>query len=441
MNKNFIIGLLILVLTFTITAAVSAEELYNFELKDGASIIEESDYWYLKLITPQISGMSDEEQQQKLNEYFESFIDYVSSEYEEDKEYFEENYEGEDSPLFGYEYFYDKVCESNDYFVFRTTLFYAAGSSMAVNEYWTLNKHTGKLTELSDIADRERLTKIRGMIFDAMKQENETGGSFWLDEENFDIAFSYIEEYHHWYVNENGNLVITFDKYEIAPGASGESRFEIAENKAVLVKEQKYSFDLYAGDTVEINESNWFLKITIPVVGGLADKETELAMNTHFEEMANGIIEEFETAVATTEENMNGEDGPHFGYQYGYEILADTEDYFTFKTVAFFSAGSSMTSSEFWTLNKNTGNLVQWEDVVPEGGMEKIHGQIKNEMTAANKTNGSMYFTDDETLTFALVNVPAYHHWYLNKDGKLVIAFDKYEVAVGAMGTPEFVIE
>ena len=256
MNKNFIIGLLILVLTFTITAAVSAEELYNFELKDGASIIEESDYWYLKLITPQISGMSDEEQQQKLNEYFESFIDYVSSEYKEDKEYFEENYEGEDSPLFGYEYFYDKVCESNDYFVFRTTLFYAAGSSMAVNEYWTLNKHTGKLTELSDIADRERLTEIRGMIFDAMKQENETGGSFWLDEENFDIAFSYIEEYHHWYVNENGNLVITFDKYEIAPGASGESRFEIAENKAVLVKEQKYSFDLYAGDTVEINESN-----------------------------------------------------------------------------------------------------------------------------------------------------------------------------------------
>ena len=84
---------------------------------------------------------------------------------------------------------------------------------------------------------------------------------------------------------------------------------------------------------------------------------------------------------------------------------------------------------------------VSWEDVVPAEGVQKIHDQILEEMNAANKANSGMYFTDDDTLNIALGNVPAYHHWYLNADGDLVIAFDKYEVAVGAMGTPEFVIK
>ena len=32
------------------------------------------------------------------------------------------------------------------------------------------------------------------------------------------------------------------------------------------------------------------------------------------------------------------------------------------------------------------------------------------------------------------------YNFYRNKDGNLVIVFDKYEVAPGSMGTPEFVI-
>ena len=446
MKKNLLLGSLLLIVILAFSTAVSADlifdvPVYDIELSQGPSVTDNSEYWYLNLTVPQLSGMADEEEQTKLNEYFQSVADSVKQEYEEDKSYFEENYEDNDMPRFGYEYSYDMVSDTKDYFVFRTQIFYAAGSSMTVNEYWTLDKHTGKAVELSDLADKERLTEIKGMILDAMKQENEAEEVFWLDEENFDIAFSYIEEFHHWYVNEAGNLVITFDKYEIAPGAYGETQFEISGDKAVLVKDEKYSFDLYVGDTIEDSSVNWYLKVNVPAVGGLADKQTEEAMNAHFAEVAAGIKKEYETAVASAEENTVGEDGPHFGYEYGYEILADTEDFFSFKTVAFFAAGSSMTSSEFWTLDKNTGMPVSWEDVVPADGVQKIHDQILDEMNAANKANSGMYFTDDDTLNIALGNVPAYHHWYLNADGDLVIAFDKYEVAVGAMGTPEFVIK
>ena len=41
----------------------------------------------------------------------------------------------------------------------------------------------------------------------------------------------------------------------------------------------------------------------------------------------------------------------------------------------------------------------------------------------------------------ALANLDKNHHWYLNDEGKLVVGFDKYEVAAGVQGAPEFVID
>ena len=159
MKKNLLLGSLLLIVILAFSTAVSADlifdvPVYDIELSQGSSVTDNSEYWYLNLSVPQLSGMADEEEQTKLNEYFQSVADSVKQEYEEDKSYFEEHYEGDDMPHFGYEYSYDMVSDTIDHFVFRTQIFYAAGSSMTVNEYWTLDKHTGKAAELSDLADK-----------------------------------------------------------------------------------------------------------------------------------------------------------------------------------------------------------------------------------------------------------------------------------------------
>lgn len=433
--------IMMLVLTIAFSGIAQADDSYTFTLSEGGSKTDESQYWSLNLSVPAISGMADKEAEEALNQYFLSFLDDLSEEYEADKAYFTANFEGSDNPHFSYEFFYNIVSDTEDYFIFKTTMYYGAGSSMSVNEYWTLDKHTGELMELSDLVDSERLEEIKGMILDAMNRENEKGELFWTDDDTYDTAFSFIEEYRHWYVSEAGNPVITFDKYEIAPGSYGESRFEIVDDEAVLLKDSKYEFTLSTGDTVEISKENWYLKIQLPVISGLADQAEEDAMNAHFAEVAEGIHKEYDMAVASAEESTTGSDGPHFGYEYGYEVLADTENYFSFRTFAFFAAGSSMTSNEFWTLDKDTGKQLLWEDVVPESRMQAIHDQIFAEMQAANESGEGMYYTTDDSLNIALANVAPYHHWYINKDGDLVIAFNKYEIAVGAQGTPEFVIK
>ena len=51
-----------------------------------------------------------------------------------------------------------------------------------------------------------------------------------------------------------------------------------------------------------------------------------------------------------------------------------------------------------------------------------------------------MFWTEDDSLDISLGQVRYLNHWYYNQDGDLVITFDKYEIAPGAMGSPEFVI-
>lgn len=440
MKRQFFVLSILLTLILAIAGTVSAEEGYTFSITEADHVEEHAANWYIDLYIPQVSGMADKSSEDSLNAYFLERRDAIKAEYTSDIEQLENVFSMADMPHFGYEYNWETIVDSDDYFVFKTWSYYAAGSSMTVNEYRTLDKHSGKLVELTGLADQDRLEKIRSMILDSMKQENETQEIYWVDEDNFDMAFSFIEEYHHWYINENGNLVITFDKYEIAPGAYGECCFEISEDKAAPVREEKYSFGLYTADTIEDSSDNWYLKLRVPAVEGLADKEKEDELNNHFADVADSVKKDYETAVATAEESMTEGDGPHFGYEYFYDILTDTKDYFSFKTVTFFAAGSSMTSSEFWTLDKNTGKLLEWKDIAAEYDLQLIHDQILEEMTKANESGNGLYYTDDEALHFALNNIENSHHWYLNEDGDLVITFDKYEIAVGAQGTPEFVI-
>ena len=65
-----------------------------------------------------------------------------------------------------------------------------------------------------------------------MAQIEEEGTGDFFEPEDFPYLehggwFEGITENQKFYVNENGNVVIVFDKYEIAPGYMGMPEFEI----------------------------------------------------------------------------------------------------------------------------------------------------------------------------------------------------------------------
>ena len=91
--------------------------------------------------------------------------------------------------------------------------------------YYSIDLKNGKLATLQTLLGDEYVRKADESIQTAMRERQETEGiEFRAQDEG---GFSGIDENTKFYVNEKGNPVIVFDKYEIAPGAYGAMEFEV----------------------------------------------------------------------------------------------------------------------------------------------------------------------------------------------------------------------
>lgn len=92
------------------------------------------------------------------------------------------------------------------------------------SRYYNIDVNTGKMVSLADFLGTDYIAAANESIRQQLSQRREAGEIFWAEEEG---GFSGITEDAKFYVNETGNPVIVFEKYEIAPGSSGEIEFEI----------------------------------------------------------------------------------------------------------------------------------------------------------------------------------------------------------------------
>lgn len=92
------------------------------------------------------------------------------------------------------------------------------------SRYYNIDVNTGKRVTLADFFGKDYVEAVNTDIREQIAQRKEAGEVFWTEEEG---GFSGITEDAKFYVNEAGNPVIVFEKYEIASGSSGEIEFEI----------------------------------------------------------------------------------------------------------------------------------------------------------------------------------------------------------------------
>lgn len=113
---------------------------------------------------------------------------------------------------------------------FYTTL--NAGGSVEYSRYFTLDKATGELLALSDLFTEgsDYVGAVSADILRQMEEQVAAGegdyflpGGIWSEEE----CFRAIDPDQQFYLDENGDLVIVFGEYEVAPGSMGVPRFVI----------------------------------------------------------------------------------------------------------------------------------------------------------------------------------------------------------------------
>ena len=92
--------------------------------------------------------------------------------------------------------------------------------------FYNIDIKTGKNLNLRDVLGNDYKEIVDETIYKEIAERSKNpDNAYFTKEEN---GFDGIEnEYQNFYINENGNVVIVFEKYEIAPGYMGTQEFEI----------------------------------------------------------------------------------------------------------------------------------------------------------------------------------------------------------------------
>lgn len=169
-------------------------------------------------------------------------------------------------------------------------------------------------------------------------------------------------------------------------------------------------------------------------VANLSEDGVEAA-NQDMEATVEELIRQFEDTLS--------EEGYH-GLHVSQEVVTDNDRYYTVKLSVLETEASGYEHNQFYTIDKQTGNVVTLEDLFVEGSdyisaiSENIKTQMREQMAA---DEGVIYFLDDDDMPeFNFQGITEQTNFYFNEKDELVIAFDEYEVAPGSMGAPEFVI-
>lgn len=179
------------------------------------------------------------------------------------------------------------------------------------------------------------------------------------------------------------------------------------------------------------------MDIEVPrIENGIGNQEEFDRINGEVEELTQTLVDRFYQDLEAI-----GPEG-HSAVYVDYEIITDTGRWFTLKLLVHEAAGSSNTYYKYYHLDKWTGETVTLGDLAAdEAFYQVVEQELREQMTEAEKKDEALHYWVEDDVFGDRLSVEADHNFYWNEKGDLVIPFDKYEVAPGYMGTPEFVID
>lgn len=186
-------------------------------------------YHYADISVPQVTVEESgdgalEKSVQEINEEVESLTERLIAQFEADAEQIGEEGHTE------LDVYYETVTDNSDWFTLEVEIYYGSGSGTVNYKYYHIDKATGQIMRLSDLFQEggEYITAISDWIAARMREQMAAGTDvYWIDNELAGTEFHTIDPNQNFFFAENGNLVIQFDEYEVAPGSGGTPRFEI----------------------------------------------------------------------------------------------------------------------------------------------------------------------------------------------------------------------
>lgn len=181
-----------------------------------------------------------------------------------------------------------------------------------------------------------------------------------------------------------------------------------------------------------------YKNVEIPHVSGSGELQGAIDLiNDDLDALTNAVLEEFEKEFETFPE-------AHTGLDITYETVQDTDTWFTLKLSILRTAGSGVVEEYFYHIDKRQKKIVSLSDLF-ESEFDYIgvftQEVLRQAKARAEQDNSQIYWVyPDEETYFGFTAIKPDQNFYFTESGDIVLVFDKYEIAPGYMGTPEFTI-
>lgn len=124
------------------------------------------------------------------------------------------------------------LTDDEKWFSLDLVLYQGAGSGYERHRHYTIDKTTGKKAMLSDFFGEAYVDTISDEIKKQMRQRmaEDENVTYWIDNQDIpEWNFQSIAEDQDFYVNKDGDVVVCFNEYEVAPGYMGCVEFVIGQ--------------------------------------------------------------------------------------------------------------------------------------------------------------------------------------------------------------------
>ncbi len=125
---------------------------------------------------------------------------------------------------------YEATTNTERWFTLKLSVNETAASSNAYFKFYHIDKKQGRIVELGDLFNTDKYSDILVAEIKMQMQEqmaNDENISYWINNSGIGEDFAAVSADQNFYWNENGDLVIIFDKYEVGPGSMGTPEFVI----------------------------------------------------------------------------------------------------------------------------------------------------------------------------------------------------------------------
>lgn len=190
-----------------------------------------------------------------------------------------------------------------------------------------------------------------------------------------------------------------------------------------------------------INQDGYNANIKTPEIDGLENEELQSSLNEKYIKENENLYDEFMADMNDLKENGGG----HLGVDSGYEIKTDTDKILSIGRYFVNTVGSSSTTFKYDTIDKEREVLITLPSLFKDDSyIDSISENIKKQMIKQHKDDETKFYWVEgikQDIPMGLFEqISDEQSFYINDENKLVISFDKYEVAPGYMGVLEFVI-